>query len=78
MNLKETTEALAQVVAPELAAGFTGRISFDIEMRQGGIAKISVRKEHDIRARTAGAPPVPVPSYREDGNSGRSPEWRHP
>ena len=74
MNLKDMTEALAQVVAPELAAGFTGRLQFNIEMRQGGIAKVSVLKEHDIRARTAGTPPAPVPTYHEDGAS----RDRHP
>jgi len=61
VNLREWIEAAGTVVAPELGAGFTGRISFDLDLRQGSIAKVSVRKEHDLRARTADRPP-PVPT----------------
>lgn len=69
MNLRELTAAVAQVVAPELAAGFTGRISFDLDLRQGAVGKVSVRKEHDLRARAAGHVPPAVErnAYRESG-----------
>jgi hypothetical protein len=69
VNLREFIEATGQVIAPELAAGFTGRISLDLDLRQGGIAKVSVRKEHDLRAHTAGTTP-PVPTYHENGKAG--------
>lgn len=68
MNLREVVEAVGHVVAPELAAGFTGRISFELDLRQGNVCKCSVRKEHDLRAKTSDNPPmVERGIYREDG-----------
>lgn len=67
MNLMELTAAVGRVIGPELAAGFTGQVSVTIDLRQGNICKVSIRREHDLRARTSDGPPAVEVGARREG-----------
>lgn len=50
MSLKEALERAGRCLAAAASRRFTGRITFTLHLRQGGIAKVTAQEEYDMGA----------------------------
>ena len=56
MSIRELLETIGRVLADAASKRFTGQISFTLHLRQGGVAKASVRREEDLHLPESGVP----------------------